>query len=109
MKQVLAALKKWKVKVKHQVHLLIVNDGIHVLVNDRKFGAPIQSSTEIVKVEPHFFLPLTGEERYGNSTKNEINKKASGKLVNLYDALFDNPSDWLEDESATTQKKLKGL
>lgn len=97
--QVLTALKQSKVTTKHKVRLLIVNDGTHVLVYDRKYDELTQSTVEKIKDEPHVFLPLTGEEGYRKEHENEVDIKATGKLAKLYDALVDKNPDWLQGEN----------
>lgn len=96
--ETMAALKQSKVTAKHKVRLLIVNDGMNVLVYDRKYDNLTQSTISEIKNEPHIFLPLTGEEGYRKEHENEVDIKATGKLAKLYDALVEKNPDWLEGD-----------
>lgn len=84
--------------LKAKVRLVVVNDGLNILVFDRKYNELTDCTIETVKDEPQLFLPLTGQEGFRREEENEVDIKATGKLAKLYDALIEKNPDWLEDD-----------
>lgn len=84
--------------LKAKVRLVVVNDGSHILVFDRKYNELTDCTIETVKDEPQLFLPLTGQEGFRREEENEVDIKATGKLAKLYDALIEKNPDWLLDD-----------
>ena len=94
----LEALKQSHKTIKAKVRLLVVSDGTHILVFDRKFDELTESTVQNIKDEPQLFLPLTGKERFRTQQESEVDIKATGKLAKFYDALVEDNPDWLEGE-----------
>ncbi|WP_282166619.1 class I SAM-dependent DNA methyltransferase [Shewanella japonica] len=92
----LEALKQSPKTIKAKVRLLVVSDGTHILVFDRKFDELTECTVQNIKDEPQLFLPLTGQERFRTQQESEVDIKATGKLAKFYDALVEHNSDWLE-------------
>lgn len=84
--------------LKAKVRLVVVNDGSHILVFDRKYNELTDCTIETVKDEPQLFLPLTGQEGFRREAENEVDIKATGKLAKLYDALIEKNPEWLSDD-----------
>jgi hypothetical protein len=84
--------------VKAKVRLVIVNDGSHILVFDRKYDELTDCTVSTIKDEPQLFLPLTGQEGFRREEENEVDIKATGKLAKLYDALIEHNPEWLDSE-----------
>jgi hypothetical protein len=84
--------------LKAKVRLVVVNDGSHILVFDRKYNELTDCTIETVKDEPQLFLPLTGQEGFRREEENEVDIKATGKLAKFYDALIEKNPDWLKDD-----------
>jgi hypothetical protein len=84
--------------LKAKVRLVVVNDGLNILVFDRKYNELTDCTIESVKDEPQLFLPLTGQEGFRREEENEVDIKATGKLAKLYDALIEKNPDWLEGD-----------
>lgn len=84
--------------LKAKVRLVVVNDGSHILVFDRKYNELTDCTIDLIKDEPQLFLPLAGQEGFRREEENEVDIKATGKLAKLYDALIEKNPDWLEDD-----------
>lgn len=91
-------VKKSDKTLKAKVRLIVINDGSHILIFDRKYDELTNSTVNAIKDEPHLFLPLTGQEGFRREEENGVDIKATGKLAKLYDALIANNTDWLEDD-----------
>ena len=102
LNEVLEALKLSPKTLKAKVRLVIVNDGIRILVYDRKYDELSDNTIESIKDEPQLFLPLAGQESFRREVESEVDIKATGKLAKLYDELIANNPDWLEDEKRHT-------
>ncbi|WP_274001538.1 DNA methyltransferase [Vibrio parahaemolyticus] len=83
---------------KAKVRLIIVNDGVNILVYDRKYDELTESLLKQIKNEPQLFLPLAGQEGFRREQESEVDIKATGKLAKLYDALIEQNPDWLEGD-----------
>jgi hypothetical protein len=96
--QTLEKLQNSTKSVKAKVRLLIVNDGSHILVYDRKYEELTDCPIHSIKNEPQLFLCLTGQEGFRREEENDVDIKATGKLAKLYDELVKENPDWLEGE-----------
>jgi hypothetical protein len=81
--------------LKGKVRLVIVNDGSHILVFDRKYNELTDCTVDTIKDEPQLFLPLVGLEGFRREVENDVDIKATGKLAKLYDALIERNPEWL--------------
>ncbi len=92
------AVKKSDKTLKAKVKLVVVNDGSHILVYDRKYDELTDCTIEKIKDEPQLFLPLAGQEGFRREEESEVDIKATGKLAKVYDALIERNPEWLEGE-----------
>jgi hypothetical protein len=91
-------VKKSNKTLKAKVRLVVVNDGSHILVYDRKYNELTDCTIDKIKDEPQLFLPLTGQEGFRREAESEVDIKATGKLAKLYDALIEKNPEWLEGD-----------
>jgi hypothetical protein len=92
------AVKKSDKTLKAKVRLVVVNDGSHILVYDRKYDELTDCTIDKIKDEPQLFLPLAGQEGFRREEESEVDIKATGKLAKVYDALIERNPEWLEGE-----------
>lgn len=92
------AVKKSDKTLKAKVRLVVVNDGFHILVYDRKYDELTDCTIDKIKDEPQLFLPLTGQEGFRREVESEVDIKATGKLAKVYDALIERNPEWLEGD-----------
>ncbi|MDW5286705.1 DNA methyltransferase [Alteromonas macleodii] len=90
------AVKKSDKTLKAKVRLVVVNDGSHILVYDRKYDELTDCTIDKIKDEPQLFLPLAGQEGFRREVESEVDIKATGKLAKVYDALIERNPEWLE-------------
>ena len=93
--QTLEGAKAADKTLKGKVRLVIVNDGSHILVFDRKYNELTDCTVDTIKDEPQLFLPLVGLEGFRREVENDVDIKATGKLAKLYDALIERNPEWL--------------
>lgn len=98
LNKTLEDVKKSDKTLKAKVRLIVINDGSHTLVYDRKYDELTDCTVDTIKDEPQLFLPLTGQEGFRREEENEVDIKATGKLAKLYDALIEKNPDWLEGD-----------
>lgn len=92
------AVKKSDKTLKAKVRLVVVNDGSHILVYDRKYDELTDCTIDKIKDEPQLFLPLAGQEGFRREVESEVDIKATGKLAKVYDALIERNPEWLEGD-----------
>ncbi len=92
------AVKKSDKTLKAKVRLVVVNDGSHILVYDRKYDELTDCTIDKIKDEPQLFLPLAGQEGFRREEESEVDIKATGKLAKVYDALIERNPEWLEGD-----------
>lgn len=92
------AVKKSDKTLKAKVRLVVVNDGSHILVYDRKYDELTDCTIDKIKDEPQLFLPLAGQEGFRRELESEVDIKATGKLAKFYDALIERNPEWLEGD-----------
>lgn len=92
------AVKKSDKTLKAKVRLVVVNDGSHILVYDRKYDELTDSTIDKIKDEPQLFLPLAGQDGFRREVESEVDIKATGKLAKVYDALIKRNPEWLEGD-----------
>lgn len=99
---VIESVKASDKTLKAKVRLIVVNDGSHILVFDRKYNELTDCTIDSIKNEPQLFLPLAGQEGFRREEENEVDIKATGKLAKLYDALVERNPEWLEGDKRHT-------
>lgn len=92
------AVKKSDKTLKAKVRLVVVYDGSHILVYDRKYDELTDCTIDKIKDEPQLFLPLAGQEGFRREVESEVDIKATGKLAKVYDALIERNPEWLEGD-----------
>tara|TARA_B100000965_G_scaffold396823_1_gene412322 strand:+ start:1517 stop:4216 length:2700 start_codon:yes stop_codon:yes gene_type:complete len=98
LNSIIDAVKKSDRTLKAKVRLVVVNDGSHILVYDRKYDELTDSTIDTIKDEPQLFLPLAGQEGFRRKEESEVDIKATGKLAKVYDALIERNPEWLEGD-----------